>query len=55
MLVVCLVNDIWSSKQRCQIYWKGNVLERSFSMKCVSILEILPKVKFATPVFLEKF
>lgn len=55
MLVVCLVNDIWSSQQRCQIYWKGNVLERSFSMKCVNILEILPKVKFATPVFLEKF
>lgn len=45
MLVVCLVNDIWSSKQRCQIYWKGNVLERSFSMKCVSILEILPVVE----------
>lgn len=55
MLVVCLVNDIWSSQQRRQIYWKGNVLERSFSMKCVSILEILPVVKFATPVFLEKF
>lgn len=45
MFVVCLVNDIWSSQQRCQIYWKGSALKKSFSMKCVNILEILPVVK----------